>query len=83
MRGVPVLQSHDAGRYVCNFACYLSLENAPPQAMAGFIHLPWPSEVRAPRAPANRPSWAMLGRAVDEAVKVTCVVARARQRAAV
>lgn len=75
-RGVPARLSNSAGSYLCNFASYLSLKLAPSRAITGFIHLPWPAEVGAPRAPLERPGWAMLERAVEEAIGVTAVAAR-------
>jgi len=81
--GVPARLSHDAGGYLCNYALWLSLglaegrgESGP--AIAGFVHLPWPAEERAPRAPAVRPSWGGLAVAMETAIEVTAVAARAR-----
>lgn len=75
-RGVPARLSHNAGSYLCNFASYLSLTLAGPGAIAGFIHLPWPAETQAPRAPAERPGWAVLEAAVEEAIRSAAVAAR-------
>jgi pyroglutamyl-peptidase len=79
-RAVPARLSTDAGSYLCNYATYLSLGLAPRGALTGFVHLPWPGEVRAPRAPGGRPDWARLEIAIEEAIRVTAVAARANRR---
>lgn len=38
--GIPVEYSGDAGGYVCNAVFYAGLRAAPPNAPAGFVHLP-------------------------------------------
>lgn len=83
--GVSAKLSHDAGGYLCNYATWLSLglaEGRAPaegRAIAGFVHLPWPAEDRAPRAPAVRPSRAALAVAVETAIAVTAIAARNRR----
>lgn len=74
--GVPAVLSRDAGRYLCNYASYLSLGLAPEGAVAGFVHLPWPAEMEARKAPSVRPGWNGLERAVDIAVSETAKWAR-------
>lgn len=75
--GVPAVLSPDAGGYLCNYATFLSLALAGERAangrrpLAGFVHLPWPAEVPARRAPAGRPGWAALARAVETAIAVS------------
>lgn len=80
-QGIPAAISVDAGGYLCNFATYLSLgiagTAAAPRPLAGFVHLPWPREERVPRAPSGRPGWAQLALAVETAVAVTALAARA------
>lgn len=82
-QGIPAATSVDAGGYLCNFATYVSLgiagTAAAPRPLAGFVHLPWPAEERVPRAPSGRPGWVQLALAVETAVAVTALAARAAQ----
>lgn len=79
-QGIRAAVSPDAGDYLCNFATFLSLGIAEAaggrRPAAGFVHLPWPREERAPRAPAARPGWADLARTVETAVAVTALAVR-------
>lgn len=79
-RRIPVRLSSDAGGYLCNFAIYLSLGMASRGALAGFVHLPWPAEARVRGAPAGRPPWSVLEVAVEEAIRVAAIAARAAMR---
>ncbi len=64
---VPVIRSHDAGRYLCNYLCWRAAEAAgkkdSPQ-VAAFVHVPIdsPQGVASPRQAApvgrrSRPLW--------------------------
>ncbi|MEJ8571348.1 pyroglutamyl-peptidase I [Microbaculum marinum] len=77
--GIPARLSHDAGGYLCNYATYLSLGLAREGTIAGFVHLPWPAEVRARRAPHERPGWSALALAMETAIAVTAVTVRNRR----
>lgn len=74
--GIAATASSDAGGYLCNYALYRSLELAPPGAIAGFVHVPWPAEEHAPRAPVRRPAWADLMRAVENTLRTATMAVR-------
>ncbi len=79
--GVPARASPDAGGYLCNYATWVSLACAAgrkgrPKGLAGFVHVPWPAEVSAPRARSGRPGWTALSLAVETAVAVGARAAR-------
>jgi pyroglutamyl-peptidase len=83
--GVPSALSIDAGGYLCNYATWLSLalveeRGGPgPRPLAGIVHVPWPAEIRARRAPADRPGWAALAEAVETAIAATALAVRNRR----
>lgn len=60
--GIPVRSSLSAGSYVCNHVLYTALGAVRPDAVAGFVHLPWSTET----APSGSPhlSEEQLARAV-------------------
>lgn len=77
--GVPATLSPDAGGYLCNYAVWTSLARAvgkKRKPLAGFVHLPWPAEISAPRAPAGRPGWAELSLAMETAIAVSAQAVR-------
>jgi len=79
--GVPATLSPDAGGYLCNYATWLSLRQAQGRGLAGFVHLPWPAQVRAPRAPSGRPGWGALARAMEVAIATGALAVRTRREA--
>lgn len=60
--GLPARLSLSAGAYVCNHVLYTALGAIGPNAIAGFVHLPWSTGT----APADAPhlAEAQLARAV-------------------
>jgi pyroglutamyl-peptidase len=59
---VPVMQSHDAGRYLCNYLCWRASEavrrkNGP--RLAAFVHVPMVA--RFARRPGKRPAMTLAG----------------------
>lgn len=71
--GIPATLSADAGGYLCNYATWVSLMAAGGKkgragGLAGFVHVPWPAEERAPNAPTGRPGWGALALAMETVV---------------
>ena len=48
--GVPVRLSRDAGRYLCNYACWRASENGGPK-LAAFVHVPLVRRGAQPKSP--------------------------------
>lgn len=46
--GIPVVASSDAGRYLCNFAFYLTSVLTGRDCCVGFVHVPIATEFSAP-----------------------------------
>lgn len=65
--GIPAEVSHSAGTFVCNHVFFTALQEAPPRARVGFVHVPWSSE----HAPQGQP--ALPADAITQAVRLAIV----------
>ena len=76
---VPVIRSHDAGRYLCNYLCWLAAEaagkNDGPQ-VAAFVHVPMIRRKARPRRGKPRLSADDLARLGARLIKVIAAAAR-------
>jgi pyroglutamyl-peptidase len=75
---VPVIRSHDAGRYLCNYLCWLAAEAANSRCLrlAAFVHVPPVRRKKLPRG--NKPCLTAedLARAGTRFIKVIAAAAR-------
>ncbi|WP_436639916.1 pyroglutamyl-peptidase I [Microbaculum sp. FT89] len=83
--GIPATLSADAGGYLCNYATWVSLTAARGKTggaggPAGFVHLPWPAEERAPNAPSGRPGWGALALAMETVIATGAQAVRMRSQ---
>jgi len=63
---MPVMLSHDAGRYLCNYLCWRAAETAAKPGgprFAAFVHVPQVRQVPRPRGAKSRFSLDELARA--------------------
>ena len=76
---VPVIRSHDAGRYLCNYLCWRAAEAASRRAgphLAAFVHVPTIRRNARPRRAKPRLSADDLARAGARLVKVIAAATR-------
>ncbi len=76
---VPVIRSHDAGRYLCNYLCWQAAEAAGRKSgphLAAFVHVPAIRRDALPRRGRPRLSADDLARAGARLVKVIAAAAR-------
>ncbi len=68
--GIPGIVSNSAGLYLCNQVMYLALSWLPPEAPAGFVHLP-PDETLALQKPQAFVPLQTQAQAVGIALQIT------------
>jgi pyroglutamyl-peptidase len=75
---VPVVRSHDAGRYLCNYLCWRAAEAAHSGnlRLAAFIHVPLVRPNKLPRRNKPRLSAEDLARLGARLIKVIAAAAR-------
>jgi pyroglutamyl-peptidase len=75
---VPVIRSHDAGRYLCNYLCWRAAEaaNSGNLRLAAFVHVPLVRRKKLPRGNKPRMTAEDLARAGTRLIKVIAAAAR-------
>jgi pyroglutamyl-peptidase len=76
----PVRLSHNAGRYLCNYAYWRAIEAAGPAPLVLFVHVPKLASGRRPRRPRRdkrRPlAFPDLARAAEAILRTLATAAR-------
>jgi pyroglutamyl-peptidase len=74
---VTIRTSRDAGRYLCNYAYWRALEQAPSGALVQFVHVPQVSTHRRPLRHSRRHSVSLAQlAAASEAILIALAAAR-------
>jgi pyroglutamyl-peptidase len=75
---LPVRFSHNAGRYLCNYAYWRAIEAVPPSRLVLFVHVPHIARGKRPRRAFNRRGVTMDGlvRAGEAVLRTLLAAAR-------